>query len=29
MTEVLSIPVESEDLQEFKATTGLSLTEFI
>ena len=29
MTEVLNIPIESEDLKEFKETTGLSLADCV
>lgn len=29
MTEILNIPIESEDLQEFQKTTGMSLTDCI
>ena len=29
MTEIISIPVESEDLKEFQKTTGMSLSDCI
>jgi len=29
MTEILNIPIESEDLQEFKEKTGMSLTDCV
>ena len=29
MTEVLNIPIESEDLKNFKETTGMSLTDCV
>ena len=29
MTEILNIPIESEDLKEFQKTTGMSLTDCV